>query len=734
MNRWIKFTIIHFIFAVFTTTLYADVGGTVFRDVPVNGTALNTYGVKQSNEPGVEGVTVTAYYNSTSSSTTTDVNGAWSIATSGDVRVEFSAWPIYLNESPDGGGNIAVQFVSDGDTGVDFALHEPSDYSNTAEPYYILGRQQTGTATNNSNPGVEAVHYADSNLSSDFCNEAGDQGIGPVPTVSAEVKDVGSSWGQAFQKDKQRLFLAAALRRHTGLTSVGAGRVSVLDYSAGVGSVTNSYIDLQDVTPANGGTDIDLGTVCRDTSCKDDAGNTGIAADYVLPDNVSDPSVDLDAYGKVGKMSFGDIDFDQTSNTLWLVNLYQKGIISVDASGDLSNLSTATKQYLIEDMTNAPSCTNGELRPWALTIHNARGYLGAVCDESEVADGVNDGNKTSSDSRALVLSFDLSDPTTGFTVELDIDLSYKNGDSESFYSWKTWSDDYNRVDTTHWFSEYNQAILGDIEFDENNVMYMAFINRYTMQASFQNYHPVSGNTDADENILSIADLLRACHESNSTYSLEGTGTCTDSNHDGYFLYDRGGDGTKDYSGGALALLKGSNQLLHLTTDPSRTGANTNDDGSKYLSTAGVNTLSTINGGVDNWYSIMYTNPQDGDDCDSGKSHSGYNAKGSSLGDIELITAPTPVEIGNRVWIDANNDGVQSPDESGISGVDIELYSADGATLIATVETDANGYYIFSNNPDGTDTTSAKYNLTSLQPNVAYIVKLPNADGASKQSE
>ncbi|CAA6821253.1 MAG: Unknown protein [uncultured Sulfurovum sp.] len=30
--------------------LFADVSGTVFRDLPVNGSVLNTYGVKDANE------------------------------------------------------------------------------------------------------------------------------------------------------------------------------------------------------------------------------------------------------------------------------------------------------------------------------------------------------------------------------------------------------------------------------------------------------------------------------------------------------------------------------------------------------------------------------------------------------------------------------------------------------------------------------------------------------------
>lgn len=56
-------------------------------------------------------------------------------------------------------------------------------------------------------------------------------------------------------------------------------------------------------------------------------------------------------------------------------------------------------------------------------------------------------------------------------------------------------------------------------------------------------------------------------------------------------------------------------------------------------------------------------------------------------------------IGNYVWIDENADGVQDAGESGIAGVTVEL--KDGAAVIATTTTDANGGYIFTDVVPGT---------------------------------
>ena len=58
-------------------------------------------------------------------------------------------------------------------------------------------------------------------------------------------------------------------------------------------------------------------------------------------------------------------------------------------------------------------------------------------------------------------------------------------------------------------------------------------------------------------------------------------------------------------------------------------------------------------------------------------------------------------IGDRIWVDADADGVQDPGEVGIPGVMVGLYvDADGngnyTTMVATATTDAAGLYLFPN--------------------------------------
>lgn len=98
-------------------------------------------------------------------------------------------------------------------------------------------------------------------------------------------------------------------------------------------------------------------------------------------------------------------------------------------------------------------------------------------------------------------------------------------------------------------------------------------------------------------------------------------------------------------------------------------------------------------------------------------------KAGGLGDLTTLAAVAPVEIGDRVWLDSDRDGVQGAAETPIAGVTVRLYSSDGA-VIATAVTDANGDYYFSSSP-GTSTGSAQYGLV-LDPQTDYEIRLDNA--------
>ncbi len=63
-------------------------------------------------------------------------------------------------------------------------------------------------------------------------------------------------------------------------------------------------------------------------------------------------------------------------------------------------------------------------------------------------------------------------------------------------------------------------------------------------------------------------------------------------------------------------------------------------------------------------------------------------------------APQLAALGDYVWFDANNDGLQDNGETGVGGVTVDLMSSTN-TVLATTTTDANGHYLFTNLAAGT---------------------------------
>lgn len=66
-------------------------------------------------------------------------------------------------------------------------------------------------------------------------------------------------------------------------------------------------------------------------------------------------------------------------------------------------------------------------------------------------------------------------------------------------------------------------------------------------------------------------------------------------------------------------------------------------------------------------------------------------------------------IGDRVWDDRNNNGIQDPGEPGVAGVSVELFACAGESAIATVSTSPKGLYKF------TEVPAARYKLRFVLP-------------------
>jgi len=90
-------------------------------------------------------------------------------------------------------------------------------------------------------------------------------------------------------------------------------------------------------------------------------------------------------------------------------------------------------------------------------------------------------------------------------------------------------------------------------------------------------------------------------------------------------------------------------------------------------------------------------------------------------------------IGDWVWIDLNNNGIQDPEETkGASGIGVQLFEVGNSTPIQTDTTDANGHYQFSNVPkvDPGGKPIEYYIQVVCPPNVQAEFTGKYADGAT----
>ena len=84
-------------------------------------------------------------------------------------------------------------------------------------------------------------------------------------------------------------------------------------------------------------------------------------------------------------------------------------------------------------------------------------------------------------------------------------------------------------------------------------------------------------------------------------------------------------------------------------------------------------------------------------------------KGTGLGDLELACIRPPLEIGNHVWCDSIQNGIQDACERGISDLIVQLYDSNG--VLVGQDTTVNGQYYF--NEYNVDTTGITVNGNGL---------------------
>lgn len=656
-----------------------QINGTVYDDWNYSGT------MDEAIINGFSNVTINVYddTNNLVGTANTNIDGNYSVSglnIAEEYRVEFllpaslSSWVTVSHVGDDNGG--LTQMVTAGNC-ASLGIADPSDYCEDNNPNIVISCFEKGNAiygaTGNENTAIVTMEY----------NSTGSTPVGITGLV--DLYEVGSVWGMAWQASNKRSFHQAFLKRHTGLGPLGLGGVYVMDYNTVPGSLQSSF-DLQGISPANGGANIDLGSVTR----------TG-GADFALANDNTSDSHDIDGFAKIARVGYGDSEIGPDGNTLWLVNTNQRALISVDIS-DPSAYPGTVNQYPLSGFSGVPTCTNGVLRPWGLSFYQGKGYLGCVCT------GENAGSIT--DVHSYILSFDPDNPTA-FTNEIDFDMDYIREKAIFFPTlgldqdgdWHPWANAW----TDTGFSNappteiaHAQPIITDIEFADDGSMIIGIADRFGFQMGFRDYIPVSGVT-VETSVDAAGDLIKVCNVG-GVWTLEGSAGCgvndnaTNSNltndgpgGTGEFFYDDSFDDTartpqwnhNETFIGSLSVLKGTNEVIAAHYDPVN-GDNLSFD-------LGLLWHNVNTGARSDEFRIVAAGPG--------------ASKGNNLGDVETVCEPAPIEIGNYVWLDSITNGIQDPTERKLDGVIVQLYDINGVLIGQDTTSDGGQYYFNQMNVD-----------------------------------
>ena len=677
-----------------------SVGGNVFVDGDFNGEDAGA-GAGEAGQGNVlvevydcEGDLVCSVY--------TNETGGWScdgLTAGEEYRVEFST-PLnpFLVEAfagPDNG--TGVQFVTSGSCEVDYGVVDAEFQCRDQVVILTLPCYEGGDYSGFNSDNPAAISFG-----------ADASGGGNPPDTDATLSDLGATWGGAYNQRTGQLYFSSVLKRHSGFAD-GPGYLYQIDYSSGTDGTFVAGYNLDGVTPANRpGRPLDFGSVCRDAACATAPGNTGIASDYVLPSDPTVASVDLDAFAKIGTVSYGDIEYDFGTDLVWAVNLNERSLISIADAGDGS--PGEVNAYDILGAPGLPQCNEGEIRPWALHFNKGVGYLGVVCDASDSQDF--------NDLTAFVLSFDPARVENGFAVELEVDVQetnrgrFVNNSLAIIGTMLPWVEDINQFPAPYLRNLANQPddvapvlragqpVLSDIGFTPAGDLIVGILDRTTFQLGAEQYTPESGSTQLTAT-FNYGDIFYYCRNADGTYRKEGSGNgCVPPNlppngtndvqfgaynFGGDYFNLNGGDNSRDYAQGAFLVLPETGEIVYTVTDPFPPELTFPvDDVTPYLRSQGVHWNSLSTGDRVDWYRIVEANSGDAQ----------YYGKGTGLGDLVSICSDPQLQIGNYAWIDTNNDGIQQACEEPIAMLPVALFDGEG-NLIASTVTDANGNYYFS---------------------------------------
>lgn len=669
------------------------ISGRVYMDFNGNGT-YDTAGGLNSVDVGVAAVTVSAYDSAGAArgTATSAADGTFSLAATGagPYRIEFTTIPAGYSPSARSTDSVlggtatdagsTVQFVNNINTAnVNLALTKADDYCQD-NPTTVVSRYAQGASNGT---------YADNAVLYDFPYNAGttytDATVANYDnplTHSLTTKEsaLGTIYSISYNRLTKRLYAASYFKRHSGF---GPGADGILNNTDDPGAI---YV----INPATS-------LVTATFTVPNATTNSHDVLDYAA-DNADT------GWDAVGKSGLGGMDLADDGSRLFVMNMQDRKLYALDPTTGANLGSTVDLSTLTFATTNGSrtTCRAGDKRPFAVNFYNGSVYIGAVCS----ADSTNN----AADLYAYIFQVNPTTLAVTATPTFSAQINYNRGlaDPGEAAEWRPWEP------TVQANFAFPQPMLTDIEFENGNLI-LGIRDR-------------TGDSALDagpEGKRTAGDTIRACGTFGA-WTLESNGRCGGTgsapqntgqglgegefyHNDDFCTAPNNGNYHDEVAWGSLMYIPGRQQVVTTLLDPINrmidTGA-TFDGGFRYL--------NNNTGNADRAYRL-YNGLGGVGQPDFGKAN--------GLGAMSPMCNAAPVEIGNRVWKDTNNNGVQDPGEPGIAGVQVRLFNSSNV-VIGTAVTDANGEYYFvgSTVADPTPTDNIGQVIGDLGFNTAYQIR------------
>ena len=719
--------------------VFRVINGNVFID-------YNNDGIQQLNndaeEVGYENITIVAYEANNQSTYSTNINpdGSYTLTVPDNtpLRIEFGNLPEgFVSSSIAGGDSVSDLLFLDGTNNdnitANFGIIRPSDITtgnatdiDLVTVCYVVG---IGGA---SDSGVVIHNYNDAG--SPTSTPIGNTAPYATYTNIANFQQVGTVNGLAHHRESDTLFAGSFYKRHSAL-------LGTIDFTndGNANAITND---------ANGAayTSV-IYTISNDGS------NT--VTEFARLDDVIDPrgningstydwDTDALAFAAVGKTGLGDVELSEDGQTLWAVNLNDNKLYELPVGNNSDPLNPTPPSageindydiinQILSNGNNLGVNPQQNIRPFALSTRDGLVYIGMVNTAQYDANGI-EGNTTAADLRAFVYTFDPSNPSAAPVQALNIPLNYErdqvinnNQGGVVLANWNPWTDTFPTGLETPFVGEvaYPQPILSDLEFDPDGNMILGFRDRWGDQLGYGVNSPDGSQTNLSSD--SAGDLLQAIYNNDTdSWTIEThvteDGINGNNQPDGEFYRNEfleDDNNTNDSqqvhaetAQGGLTNVPGFTELVTTAMDP----VDAFSGGLEWFNTEDGSfvvdhqvTENRLFGGTTTAHGLeIFSSDYDGGPVDSDN----FFGKANGLGDLEFIAAAATIEVGNRIWFDLNQDGIQNVGELDVpDGVTVEIYNIDdGGSFVAQ-----------------TTTTNGQYSFSGLAPFTNYEVRLVASD-------